>query len=197
MSQAVTAVSYLFMFTVATSCSRAPWGPLTFVSTLWSDKEKNDTKEIDTPAYYTNRAHIDGQKSCGSIPMVGNGDARWYFRFNPYPNDRDFHAALAKLEDLVSRMMWLRKESFKAQPTEARERMRDNSPISVDIYLPLYMTTHGNLEAIQKWLGGFVKAELKHLGIPPHRSKNDSWRVKSIIDAPPCESCGWSTDLLT
>jgi hypothetical protein len=199
MAEAVTAISELFMIPhVATTCSRAPWGPLTFVTSLWSDNDivkkcHDDWTGVD---HHINRAYFDGQEIDGSIPMVGNGNTRWSFRFEPYPRDQNFSQPLARIDKLVGRILRIRKESFKSQPSGSQKKMHENCALEIDIHVPWYLMTHGNGVQLQKWLDKAVQLELDRLEIPKHRYAKDRWRVLSIEDAPSCEACDWSIDLL-
>lgn len=200
MAEAVTAVSHLFMVPkLSICCTRAQFGPLTYVSALVSDSEATFPAGYEGLKRYVGRNHLEGQGDPGCVSLVGGGDARWYFQFepsDPTPGG-SIGKELQKVQELVSRLIWFRERSWANQPSYQRDHMRDVATISVDIYLPWYMTCNGNLKKLQVWLDDQVKQELKDKKVPKNRSAKDSWRLGSMESAPACEACGFSQKTLT
>jgi hypothetical protein len=119
---------------------------------------------------YVHRAHIEGNGSVGSVPLVANGDARWYFQYDLIPHKRNLVQGIDKVADLVERMLWIRRNSWKNHPDLAT--IKKTSPADVDIYLPSYMADR--LAYVQSRINTLAQESLRHHGVPAARSARDT-----------------------
>lgn len=160
--------------TVAVMCQRVEYGPLTYAPLLWPCRALGS------------RTHIDAVP-CGEIPPVIGGLARWYGEYTGVTEGPVDTKAVDQLVHIIGRHV-----RYRLQMSDYRGAV--DSKFEVDIYVPPVFLRPSVAdyfyENMERSLGDVVRGPGQSTPV----IKGDSWRLKPLVEAPPCEACGWCAD---
>jgi hypothetical protein len=129
------------------------------------------------------------------MPILVGGLSRWYFPFPNRESDPGVANATVALVHLIGTYL-LQRESHWAKLSEEQAAYVGKDPsITVDIYLSDSMFSMGK-GYIEKKIQGVVEEVQKNHKVPRSRCEKDQWRLHRMVDAPRCEACDWSNELV-